>query len=136
MKAQTRISDLLRKSPVKAVTYGACSEEGSYKAAPACDQYYFCVHSEWSLQSCPNGLHWDNSQRVCNFPDAAGCTGGGEGTDDNAVEEIPDVEDLDPAPVTPASTTSKPKTTTSWADYEYKPWQPPTPPPRPDYDGR
>mgnify|MGYP003321385928 CR=1 FL=1 len=76
MKAQTRVADMLRRSfkPATAITYGACSEEGSYKAAASCNQYYFCVHSEWSLQSCPNGLHWDNSQRVCNFPDAAGCT--------------------------------------------------------------
>ena len=41
------------------------------------------------------------------------------------------------SPPTPASTTAKTSTQASWEDdYEYKPWQPPTPAPRPDYDNR
>ena len=102
-----------------------------------CTQYFFCVHGKYTTYTCPSGLHWNRNSNVCDFPDNAGCTEGAAGEQEepdiaefeegDAVEEVPDP--------TPASTTKK--TTASWeADYEYKPWQPPTPAPRPDYDGR
>ena len=77
---------------------------------------------------------------MCDFPDNAGCTeGAGEHVPDTpdveaVVAEFPEWEEVESVPdQTPASTTKKP----SWEDdYEYKPWQPPTPAPRPDYDGR
>ena len=143
VKHQTRIADLLRKvnPEQQAVPYDGCAE-GSYKPHSDCTQYYFCVHSKWTTNTCPNDLHWDTTNNVCNFPDQAGCTpgAGGDGTDDNAVDSVPASPETAPVvaefeewenPPTPASST--PSTTTE--DWN-KPWQPPTPPPRPDYDGK
>lgn len=124
------------------VPYDGCGE-GSYKPHAECTQYFFCVHGKWTPNTCPNGLHWDNSNSVCNFPDQAGCTAGGDGGDDNAVDSVPDAPETAPVvaefeewenPPTPSTT---PQTTPSTTTQDWnKPWQPPTPPPRPDYDGK
>jgi len=144
VKHQTRIADLLRKAAPfqQVVPYDGCGE-GSYKPHAECTQYFFCVHGKWTPNTCPNGLHWDNSNSVCNFPDQAGCTAGGDGGDDNAVDSVPDAPETAPVvaefeewenPPTPSTT---PQTTPSTTTQDWnKPWQPPTPPPRPDYDGK
>merc|ERR550532_3760116 len=114
----------------------ACSE-GKYKPHSTCGQYFFCVHSKWTTQSCPSGLHWDNANKICNFPDAAGCDGSAaadaeEETDDQAeaVVSVPET-----APVI-AEWEEPERPEEEEEDYEYKPWQPPTPAPRPDYDNK
>ena len=38
----------------------------------SCEQYYICVHGEPSLQNCPEGLWFDPSVNVCNWPDQVG----------------------------------------------------------------
>lgn len=35
-----------------------------------CDQYYICLQGEPKLQDCPEGLWFDPSVNVCNWPDA------------------------------------------------------------------
>lgn len=37
-----------------------------------CEEYYVCVHGEPSLHSCPDGLWFDPSVNVCNWPDVVG----------------------------------------------------------------
>merc|ERR1712168_1766162 len=137
LKAQTRIADLLRKAnPPPNVLIKAACEEGGYKSSENCNQYYFCVHGKWTVQSCPNNLHWDNNQRVCNFPDQAGCTCEPGADVDNDVVEVESVEEADEdAPEVEAVIAEEPERP-DYGGWDYKPWQPPTPPPRPDYDNK
>ena len=55
------------------------NQEGSLLAGARCDQYLSCALGRWTIQNCSSGLHWDNSNKVCNFPAAAGCVAGGGG---------------------------------------------------------
>merc|ERR1711973_397348 len=138
IKAQTRIADLFRKAnPPPNVLIKAACDEGSYKPSENCNQYYFCVHGKWTVQSCPNNLHWDNNQRVCNFPDQAGCTGEPTADVDNdVVEVIESVEESDEDTPDIAPVIAEEPETPDYGGWDYKPWQPPTPAPRPDYDNK
>ena len=42
-----------------------------------CAEYFMCVFGEPVLMHCPEGLYWDQSQEVCNWPDQISppCTG-------------------------------------------------------------
>ena len=127
-------------------------KEGSYKPHSTCGQYFFCVHSKWTTQSCPSGLHWDNSNKVsslinyqsqfiipfvyqiCNFPDAAGCDGSGAAVEEETVDEVEAVVSVpETAPV--IAEWEEPDREEEEEDWN-KPWQPPTPAPRPDYDNK
>jgi len=131
VKAHTRMVDFLTK--------GAC-QEGTYTAAEgACQDYMFCVHGKPERQSCPSGLYWDSSANICNFPDAVDCKEDG-GSRPPVVEAAPELPqeaviaevDNNPRPGDPDFVSEAPvsSTTVDWN----KPWAPPTPPPRPDYD--
>jgi len=127
LKAQTRIVDYL--------TRDAC-QEGSYTPAEGvCTDYLFCVHGKFEQQSCPNGLFWDDSKKVCNFPEAVDCkSDGGARPPPPAppVEAVIAEPDDNPRPGDPDFVTES-TTSTTTQDWN-KPWAPPTPPPRPDYD--
>ena len=115
----------------------AACDEGSYKPSENCNQYYFCVHGKWTVQSCPNNLHWDNNQRVCNFPDQAGCTGEpAADVDNDVVEVVESVEESDEDTPDIAPVIAEEPETPDYGGWAYKPWQPPTPAPRPDYDNK
>jgi len=129
VKAHTRMVDFLTK--------GSC-QEGTYTPAEgSCQDYLFCVHGKFERQSCPNNLYWDSSAQVCNFPDAVDCEDDG-GSRPPVVEAAPEVEAViaeeedNPRPGDPDFVSEAPvsSTTPDWN----KPWAPPTPPPRPDYD--
>jgi len=143
VKAQTRILDLATrhectfKHNCKPGFKISCTE--GYKPSTNCGEYFWCVNEEWSKQTCPDGLHWDNEVKICTWPDQAGCTGGQEEEDSGVISvpelpqeaviaEFPEWTNPPPPSTTPASST----TTQDWN----KPWQPPTKPPRPDYDNR
>ena len=143
VKAQTRILDLAALQ-ASHLSRSACTE--GHKPGAVCSEFFVCVHSKWSLQTCPDGLHWDNENKNCAWPDQAGCEGGqagqaqGESEDNAGVISAPE-PDIEPVvaefeewenPPTP-STTARPTTPSTTQDWN-KPWQPPTPPPRPDYD--
>ena len=42
-----------------------------------CSEYFVCVHGEPILMHCPEGLYWDDSNEICNYPDQISppCTG-------------------------------------------------------------
>ena len=42
-----------------------------------CGEYFVCVHGVPVLMECPEGLYWDQSLNVCNWPDLVvpPCTG-------------------------------------------------------------
>ena len=146
VKAQTRILDLAALQAGH-LARAACTE--GHKPGSVCTEFFVCVHEKWSRQTCPDGLHWDNNNKNCAWPEQAGCEGGqaeSEGSDeseDSGVISAPEppkpVEAViaefeeweNPPPAPPTSTTAAPSSTTQ--DWN-KPWQPPTPPPRPDYD--
>jgi len=150
VKAQTRILDLAlkHKCPYK---HGDCQPgfkvtcvEGTYKAAAKCGEFYLCVHEDWVRRDCGDGLHWNNNEKRCDWPEAAGCTEGQAGNeesgDTDAVISVPDLPQEAVIaefpewenPTTPSTTPAPSTTTQDWN----KPWQPPTKPPRPDYDNR
>jgi len=64
VKAQTRILDLATrhectfKHNCKPGFKISCTE--GYKPSTNCGEYFWCVNEEWSKQTCPDGLHWDN----------------------------------------------------------------------------
>jgi len=100
-------------------------QEGTYKPNPDnCASYFRCVHGEWAISNCADGLGWDSTENRCTWADDVNCK-------DKAPEEPA------PAPVVnpgspPAPTTTTAKTTTnswSWQPTEYQPWRPATPPP-------
>ena len=75
-------------------------------------------------------------EQICNFPDAAGCDGSAaadaeEETDDEAeaVVSVPET-----APV--IAEWEEPERPEEEEEDWNKPWQPPTPAPRPDYDNK
>ena len=149
VKAQTRILDLAALQAGH-VSRSACTE--GHKPGAVCSEFFVCVHEKWSLQTCPDGLHWDNNNKNCAWPDQAGCEGGQtqeEDSDSTGVISAPEPSKPEIAPVvaefpewenppTPSTTpfttpSTTPATSTTTQDWN-KPWQPPTPPPRPDYD--
>jgi len=122
-KAQERMNDLVYKNTKRVIGAGdvllkdACTE--GFKAHSTCTQYFQCVRSKWTTQTCPNNLHWDAANNICNWPDAAGCQEGAApaveaveaedpfiGDDSQELELQPViVEDPDwESPPTPAST--------------------------------
>ena len=125
-KATTRIADIQNSILTKT---GGCAE-GTYKPHNDCSNYYFCVHGKWTSYTCPNGLHWNRDSNVCDFPDNVDCSGDSSAS---VVETQPESEESSSST---ASSSTTVKSTTSWSEYEYEPWQPPTPAPRPDYDNR
>merc|ERR1712136_614827 len=34
-----------------------------------CEEYFQCVHGTPVLMQCPDGLYWDQSKEICNWPD-------------------------------------------------------------------
>jgi len=34
-----------------------------------CEEYFHCVHGAPVLMHCPDGLYWDQSKSICNWPD-------------------------------------------------------------------
>merc|ERR1712136_293228 len=34
-----------------------------------CEEYFQCVHGSPVLMQCPDGLYWDQSKEICNWPD-------------------------------------------------------------------
>jgi len=34
-----------------------------------CEEYFQCVHGVPVLMQCPDGLYWDQSKQICNWPD-------------------------------------------------------------------
>ena len=42
-----------------------------------CEEYFQCVHGVPVLMHCPDGLYWDQSKQICNWPDDVSppCTG-------------------------------------------------------------
>jgi len=34
-----------------------------------CEEYFHCVHGTPVLMQCPDGLYWDQSKEICNWPD-------------------------------------------------------------------
>ncbi|CAD7080519.1 unnamed protein product [Hermetia illucens] len=39
----------------------------------SCDKFLQCFNGRLFLQSCPEGLHWDNNSKTCNWPEQAQC---------------------------------------------------------------
>lgn len=59
-----------------------CSEQfASYPFD--CNKYYLCDNGRPLLQSCPNGLHWNNDQKNCDWPNNAKCEESASATDPN-----------------------------------------------------
>ncbi|VDI50479.1 Hypothetical predicted protein [Mytilus galloprovincialis] len=48
--------------------------DGFYSNQLTCDAYYVCHNGITSPMFCDHGLHWDQTNKVCNHPDNAGCT--------------------------------------------------------------
>lgn len=48
--------------------------DGFYSNQLTCDAYYVCRNGITSPMFCDHGLHWDQTNKVCNHPDNAGCT--------------------------------------------------------------
>jgi len=46
-------------------------------SSSSCSEYFHCVHGNPVLMSCPEGLYWDQSRNICNYPDEVSppCTG-------------------------------------------------------------
>lgn len=38
-----------------------------------CEKFYICNGGYAVPMDCPSGLHWDNTQKMCNWPLSAGC---------------------------------------------------------------
>ena len=48
---------------------------GLYPAADDCNYYYQCAHLVAFRRQCPNGLHFNPSLLICDWPQSAGCRG-------------------------------------------------------------
>lgn len=47
----------------------SCSE-GEYFKHPNCRNYYWCVHGQYMVMSCKEGLVFDYEEQTCNWPEA------------------------------------------------------------------
>lgn len=55
----------------------SCTESGELSANPSnCNMYYICDHNRKTAMNCGLGLHWNDEQKVCDWPRNAGCTEG------------------------------------------------------------
>ncbi len=47
---------------------------GSYPLAGSCDVFFVCdAYGFAHHRTCPDGLHFDEDNSICNWPDEAGC---------------------------------------------------------------
>lgn len=62
-----------------------------YGALPNCSQFCQCSNGVPYLHNCSAGLHFNPVLNVCDWPNAAGCTGGSDsgndGNDENAGDQ-------------------------------------------------
>ncbi|CAL4078276.1 unnamed protein product [Meganyctiphanes norvegica] len=57
---------------------GPC-QSGSFKGNPSnCSTYFQCVHGNWVSQNCPSGLHWNQTNTNCDWPQSAKCESSGK----------------------------------------------------------
>ncbi|GAB0096498.1 Probable chitinase 10 [Sergentomyia squamirostris] len=75
-----------------------CSGDSMRAHENDCNKYYICQFGHYSIQRCPQGLHWNRDH--CDWPDAAKC-----GTAETTTKR----------PKPPKKTTKKPLTTTEVA---------------------
>lgn len=77
-----------------------------------CDQYLQCLHGNLQSSDCPPGLHWNNLQQICDWPDSAMCDQAGSeiltGSDGSGASEIDSLNEILPQPA--SSTTPRPTT--------------------------
>ena len=113
---------------------GAC-QEGFIQNDPSdCSKYQFCVHSKFERFSCQDGTFWDDTLKVCNFPDQVSCNQPSEDTQPGLPQEPVIAEWEEPERPSTTSTTE----TSNWdtGDYDYQgEWKPSTTSTtkRPDY---
>lgn len=68
-----RLRYILNPSLAKFTRTKTCVE-GDFEANENdCNSYFMCVHGNKLALKCEEGLHWDQKQRICNFPKEAGC---------------------------------------------------------------
>lgn len=48
--------------------------DGIYGDPTDCQYFIKCAHSKTYREKCPNGLHWNNKIKNCDFPARAGCS--------------------------------------------------------------
>ena len=113
VKALARIADFIARE-------ATCQENSYISVEGSCRDYMWCVHGKLQLYSCPPNLYWNNSAKICHYPYAVDCK-------EDGVVQPHVVESSSQSLVTQAPIST---TTQDWN----KPWAPPTPPPRPDYD--
>ena len=68
---------------------GACTEGDLDIDPDNCANYMFCVHGEMEQFSCQSGTVWDNTLKVCNFPDQVQCSAPSQ-SGSGSVSEKPD----------------------------------------------
>lgn len=62
-----------------------------------CGSYLFCIHGEEKVHKCPEGLHYNREQKICDWPANAKC---------NTPEPVQETD-------TTGATTDYPPTTTT-----------------------
>ncbi|XP_037913621.1 probable chitinase 10 [Hermetia illucens] len=109
--------------PIYENDQGSC-DPGTYKEDPHnCNSYYQCVYGELKQQFCAGGLHWNNRNKLCDWPEAAQC--------DQRQNQAPQPTTQRPRPTTQRP---RPTTTTVRTTPRTKPTRPPTTPRPPSYE--
>jgi len=73
-----RLRYILTPSLAKFTRTSTCTE-GAFEASENdCNEYFVCVHGAQMALKCEEGLHWDQKERICNFPALAGCGATGQ----------------------------------------------------------
>ncbi|GIY29046.1 hypothetical protein CEXT_373481 [Caerostris extrusa] len=115
------------KEPGKSESDNGCSEEGFFRNPEDCNKFYRCVDFNGDGQefvrydfSCPDGLVFDESNSVCNWPseaDACDSTSGGNKKDEDESSSTSDEDQKESSISTTergrGSTTEKQKKTTT-----------------------
>ncbi|KAJ8925530.1 hypothetical protein NQ315_009369 [Exocentrus adspersus] len=90
-------------------------EQPVYIPLPDCTQFCQCSNGLPWLQKCPDGLHFNPTLNVCDWPENAGCTGGNDTATtpaDNASTETPSITtESDGGNDNPSTTTENSATT-------------------------
>ncbi|XP_049957899.1 chondroitin proteoglycan-2-like [Schistocerca serialis cubense] len=73
-----------------------------------CSLFYKCDHAAPVLFVCPDGLHFNPTLEVCDWPDNAGCTGGSAPTSAPSSTAAPTSAATTAAPTSAPSSTAKP----------------------------
>lgn len=76
---------------VEAGIFGQPCTDGSFNAYPNhCDKYLTCLWGSFAIFNCPPGLHWNDAEKICDWPHKANCHV--EGERPTPEPELPDSE--------------------------------------------